>query len=216
MTQNALARKMFLVLHDPFSGKALGPPKLIQYAVVTAGLAELVMHRWLAVENGRIAPAGEWHDGGGDDVRAVLVGGVGPAGSNITRTWVEEVGDAVFHEVVRGLVAERVVRREVRGGLLRRNTTVRFPAVNLLSAAGPRVKLEHMLRSPHDMDIVGTTFAAILDCLRLETVLDGDCDRAMVRRAAGAAVRSLPADLRELLTEVARAVAEVTLTFRRL
>jgi hypothetical protein len=38
----------------------------------------------------------------------------------------------------------------------------------------------------------------------------------MVRRAARAAVRSLPSDLRALLTEVARAVAEVTLTFRRL
>lgn len=216
MTQNALARKMFLVLHDPFSGKALGPPKLIRYAIVTAGLAELVMHRRLAVGGGRIAPAGEWYDGGGDAVRAVLVGGVGPAGSDINRTWVEQVADAVYEQVVRGLVAERVVRRETRGGLLRRNAPMRFPAVDLLTAAGPRVKLEHMLRSPHDMDVVGSTFAAILDYLRLESVFDADCDRAMVRRAASAAVRSLPADLRELLTEVARAVAEVTLTFRRL
>jgi Golgi phosphoprotein 3 (GPP34) len=216
MTQNALARKMFLVLHDPFSGKALGPPKLIRYAVVTAGLAELVMQRRLTVDGGRIAPAGEWYDGGGDQVRAVLVGGVGPAGSDVTRTWVEEVADAVYEEVVRGLVADRVVRRETRGGLLKRHATMRFPAVDLLTAAGPRVKLEHMLRSPHDMDVVGTTFAAILDCLRLESVFDGDCDRAMVRRAASAAVRNLPGNLRELLAEVAKAVVEVTLTFRRL
>ncbi|GAA5113859.1 GPP34 family phosphoprotein [Pseudonocardia adelaidensis] len=216
MTQNALARRMFLVLHDPFSGKALGPPKLIRYAVGTAGLAELVMQRRLAVDGGRIAVAGEWRDGGADAVQAILLGAVGPAGSDITRSWVEEVGDAVYAQVVRGLVADRVIRREVRGGLLRRGAAERFPAVDLLSAAGPRVQLEHMLCSPHDMDVVGSTFATILDRLRLDAALDFDCDRGVVRRAAAAAVRGLPGDLRNLVTEVAKAVVEVTLTFRRL
>jgi hypothetical protein len=206
---------MFLIVHDSFSGKALGPPKLIRYAVVAAGLAELVMQRRLAVDDGRVVMVGDWR-GDGDEVHAVLAAAIGPGGRSITRSWVEETGDAVFAQVVRGLVADRVVRHEVRSGLLRRNPVSRFPAVDLLSAAGPRVQLEHMLRSPHDLDIVGSTFAAILDGLHLDGVLDGDVARAVVRRAAADAVKSLPSNIWDLLAAVTIAVEEVTLTFRRL
>jgi hypothetical protein len=104
----------------------------------------------------------------------------------------------------------------VRAGLLRRTPVSRFPAVDLLSAAGPRVQLEHMLRSPHDLDIVGSTFAAILDGLHLDGVLAGDVDRATVRRVAADAVKTLPSNLWDLLAAVTTAVEEVTLTFRRL
>lgn len=215
MTQSALARKMFLIVHDSFSGKALGPPTLIRYAVVTAGLAELVMQRRLAVDDGRVVMVGDWR-GDGDDVHAVLAAAIGPGGRSISRSWVEETADAVFAQVVRGLVTDGVVRRELRGGLLRRNPVSRFPAADLLSAAGPRVQLEHMLRSPHDLDIVGSTFAAIIDGLHLDGVLDGDVDRATVRRAAADAVKILPSNLWDLLAAVTTAVEVVTLTFRRL
>mgnify|MGYP001097843269 CR=1 FL=1 len=216
MTENALARKMFLVLHDPFSGKALAPPKLIRYAVGTAGLADLVLQGRLAVNGARITAVGGWRDGGRPGVHAVLVGEVGPAGGDITRSWVERVGDAAYAQVAHELVAARVIRREVRGGLLRRGVEERFPAVDLLGAAGPRVQLEHMLCSPHDMDVVGATIAAILDSLRLDAALDFDCDRDVARRAAAAAARGLPDGVRDLVTEVGKAVIEVTLTFRRL
>lgn len=213
MVHDALARRMFLILHDPFSGQPGVPPKSVRHGLVTAGLADLVMHRRIVVENGR-AIAVDPPRNEGPDVDVFLVGSIQPDGSDITRSWVEAVGDTVYELVARRLVADRVVRREA-GGRRRRHPD-RFPAVDLLRAAGPGVRLEHMLRSPHDMDLVGATLAGIIDCLRMESVLDGDRDRAAVKRSAAAAVRQLPADLRTLLETVGAAVSEVTLTFRRL
>jgi hypothetical protein len=213
MTEDALARKIFLILHDPFCGEPGIPLKLVRYGLVTAGLADLVMQRRVVVGNGRVVVVDPRRNDG-PDVDVVLVESIPPGGCDITRSWAEAVGDSVYEVVARGLVADRVVRREV-GGRWRR-TPDRFPAVDLLRAAGPGVRLEHMLRSPHEMDLVGATLAGIIDCLGMESVLDVDRDRAAVKRAAATAVRHLPSDLRTLLEAVGAAVSEVPLTFRRL
>jgi Golgi phosphoprotein 3 (GPP34) len=215
MTEDALIWKMFLILHDSFSGKTDVPPSLVRCGLVTAGLADLALHQRVAVESGRIvATDPQWFDR--DDVEIFLLGSIRPQGSVITRTWMEGLGDSVYERVVSRLVADRVVRREERGGRLRRSTTDCFPAVDLLRAAGPRACLEHMLHSPHDMDLVGATLAGVIECLRLESVLDFNQDRVAVKQALAIATRGLPPDLRTLLDAVAAAVSQVTLTFRRL
>jgi hypothetical protein len=215
MTEDALIWKMFLILHDSFSGKTDVPPNLVRYGLVTAGLADLAMHQRVVMENGRIvATDPHWFDG--DDVEIFLLGSIRPQGCVITRTWMEGLGDTVFERAVSRLVAERVVRREERGGRLRRSTADCFPAVDLLRAAGPRVRLVHMLHSPHDMDLVGATLAGIIYSLRLESVLDLGQDQVAVKQAVVTAARGLPTDLRTLLDAVAAAVVQVTLTFRRL
>jgi hypothetical protein len=215
MTQDALIRRMFLILHDPFSGKPTVPPTLVRYGLVTAALADLLMHRRIAVENARITATGR-HANGLDDVDSVILRNVLPDGADITRTWVEAFADVVYEMVARGLVTDGVVRREPGGRRLRRRVPDRFPAVDLLRAAGPRVRFDHMLRAPHDMDLVGATIAGIIHGLGMESALDVDRDRSAVQHTAAAAARQLPADLRGLLEGVTTAVAEVTLTFRRL
>ena len=215
MTQDALIRRMFLILHDPFSGKPAVPPNLVRYGLVTAALADLLMRRRIAVENGRVTVTGQ-HTNGTDDVDTFILGRILPDGADISRTWVEVFTDAVYEMVARGLVTDGVVRREHGGRWLRRRDPDRFPAVDLLRAAGPRVRFEHMLRSPHDMDLIGATIAGIIHGLGMENALDVDRDRSAVKHTAAAAARQLPADLRGLLEGVTTAVAEVTLTFRRL
>lgn len=238
MAEEALARRMFLILHDPFSGKPSAPPELTKYALIAAALADLLLHRRIAVDNGRIMATGARGNSMAyppspappapaappavapprtttDDVHALLLRNIPPGGADITRCWIDSFTDLVYEMVARGLVADGVVRR-VRGrGFLRRGPD-RFPALDLLEAAGPRVRFEHMMRSPHEMDLIAATFASILHGLRIQYEVETDRDRAAIRNTSASAAHQLPADVRDLLETITTAVAEVTLTFHRL
>lgn len=216
MKQETLARRMFLILHDPFSGKPGVDIEPMKQGVVTAALADLVMKRRLRVADWSVTVL-EPSPGGTDDVSELIIGSIkGGYGSDIMRSWVESFTDLVYELVARGLMADRVVRRQHGGRRVMRRNPDRFPALDLLRAAGPRVRLEYMLRSPHDMDLDGVVLAGIIHALHLDSVLDTDRDRAAVRSALATAVEYLPADLRGLIDGVTAAVTPVPLTFRRL
>jgi len=219
MSQDTLARRLFLILHDPFTGKPGVGIEPIKYGLVATALADLMMERRIGIENGHILLADPREDGSRDDgtdsVSALLLEGI-QSGSPITRSWVDSFTDLVYELVARELTADGVVRR-VHGGrrMVRRNPD-RFRAVDLLRAAGPRIRLEHMLRSPHDLDLAGAVLAGVIDALHMERVLDVDRDRAAVKRSLASATERLPADLRGLVNDVAAAVATIALDFRRL
>jgi hypothetical protein len=214
MAQDALVRKLFLTLHDSFSGKPAAPPELLRYGLVTAALADQVMHRRVGVDNRRIVLTGPRN--GSDEVDSFVLASIRPEGVDLTRSWIEACGRPLHERVARALVADGVVRHEAGGRRLVRRGPDRYPALDLLRAAGPRIRLEHMLRSPHDMDLAGATMAGIIHGLGMDAVLDVERDRAAVKQTAAAAAEQLPTDLRLLLEAVTAAVSEVTLTFRRL
>jgi Golgi phosphoprotein 3 (GPP34) len=215
MTQDGLAGRMFLILHDPFTGKPGVTQELVRYGVVAAALADLMMQGRLHRENGRVTVTGA-RPGSTDDVSAFLLTTIQAEPSHVTRSWVESFTGVTYELVARALVAGGVVRREHGGRRLVRRNPDRFPAVDLLRAAGPRVRLEHMLRVPRDLDQAGAALATIISGLGMERVLDIDRERAAVENAAAGAATHLPADVRALIEDVAAAVSEVALTFRRL
>ena len=53
----------------------------------------------------------------------------------------------------------------------------RFPAINLLAAAGPRVRLEYTVRMPHESDVASATCAALVDAVGAGRVLQGESGR---------------------------------------
>jgi hypothetical protein len=217
MTQETLARRMFLILHDPFTGKPGVGIEPMKYGLVTAALAHLVMQQRLGLAEGRRVVVVDPRGNGTDDVSAFIVGSIqGSPAAGITRSWVESLTDIVYELVARALMAEGVVRREHGGRRLVRRNPDRFPAVDLLRAAGPRIRLEHMLRSPHEMDVAGAVLAGIVHVFHMDRVLDVDRDRAVVRSSLSAAADHLPADLRSLVDGVASAVSAISLDFRRL
>ena len=214
MTHDGLAGRMFLILHDPFTGKPGVSQEQMKYGLVAAALADLVMQGRLRMENGHLSIA-DYRGAAPDEIGAFLLQRIHDGPSDITRRWMEGFTEMVYELVARGLVAGAVVRREQGRRVVRRSPD-RFPAIDLLRAAGPRVRLEHMLRSPHDLDLAGAALASIINGLGLERVLDVDRERAAVKKAVAAAATHLPTDLRSLVDDVSAAVAEVTLTFRRL
>ena len=91
----------------------------------------------------------------------------------------------------------------------------RFPAVDLLAAARPRLRVEHMLRSPEEFDLPGAMVAVLIQVLGAESMLDPELDRTAVRELSARLEANLPVHLRALVEGVRTAVAAVSLTIRR-
>lgn len=206
---------MFLILHDPFTGKPAIGHDLLKCGLVAGALADLMIERRLGMENDRIVVA-DPRGSGADEVGAFVVESIQRQPSAHTvRSWVEALTDVLYELVARGLVADGICRREQGSrGLLRRRAD-RFPAVDLLRAASPRVRLEHMLRTPRDLDVPGAALAGIIKAIEVERVLDVDRDRAAVKSSVAVAAEQLPIDLKNLVDGIEAAVSAISLTIRR-
>ncbi|MFC4944477.1 GOLPH3/VPS74 family protein [Pseudonocardia sp. GCM10023141] len=215
MAQDLLAKRMFLILHNPFTGKSDVGQDLLKCGLVAAELADLIMARRLGMENDRIVVA-DTRGSGSDEIGAFVVESIQrQTSAHTVRSWVEALADVLFELVARGLVDDGVVRREQGGRKLLRRSADRFPAVDLMRAAGPRLRLEHMLRTPRERDVSGAALAAVLGALEVDRVLDVDRDRAQVRFAIGECTASLPIDLRNLVAGVEDSVSAISLIVRR-
>lgn len=214
MSQDALAKRLFLILHQPFSGKPDVSPDLLRCGVVCAELGDLIVARKLGMENNLVVLAPHRRSGT-DEISAFVIDSIQRQSSAHTvRTWVSAFADVLYDLVARSLVADGVVHREERGTLLRRGPD-RFPAADLIAAAGPRLELEHRLRNPSPHDVRGNVLAAILGALGVARVLDVDGDRSRVQVGITQATAALPIDLRHLVDGVTDAVGAVSLIIRR-
>lgn len=214
MDRPRLATDLFLVAHDEFSGKPRMSADLLGCGLVGALLAELVMVDRVVVESGRVLVTAARADGR-DDLGDYVVEAVRSQDTAHTvRTWVETLRPVLPGLVAGRLVADGVVRREEGGPRWRRRPD-RFPATDLLAASRPRLRLEHMLRTPQEFDLAGALLAVLIGALGVEAVLDPDLDRATVRGLITRLEENLPAALRALLDGVRAAVAAVSLTVRR-
>jgi hypothetical protein len=196
--QDKLAARLFLILHDPFSGRCAVSPTTLRCVLVGAELAELILNRRVAMENELIL-LGEPSAPGADALSAFVVGAIGRQPESYpVPVWLSAIGDAVV---------ELVAARLMEAGILARSKSLlgrrgRFPAINLLAAAGPRVRLEHMVRQPQECDVAGATCAALIDAVGAGRVLQGDLSRRELRRGVTALAAMLPDELRSVVTSV--------------
>lgn len=196
--QDKLAARLFLILHDPFSGRCAVSPMALRCALVGAELAELILNRRVAMVDELIVP-GEASAPGTDSLSALVVGAISRQPEHYpVPVWLTSIGDAV---------AELVAARLMEVGILVRTKSLvrrrgRFPAINLLAAAGPRVRLEYMVRMPDEADVASATCAALVDAVGAARVLQGETARRDLRRGVATLTASLSADLRSLVTSV--------------
>ncbi len=196
--QDKLAARIFLILHDSFSGKAAVGPAAMRCALVGAELAELMLARRIAVENDLVV-RGDPGAPGSCDISAFVVDSINrQAGSYGVPTWLGVLGDALYELVAARLVGAGILVRS--RGLVGRS--FRYPAANLLAAAGPRVRLEHMVRRPRDRDVSGAVCAALLGAVGAAGALETDGSRRSMRRTLTGIAESLPEDLRNLVMSV--------------
>ena len=107
--QDKLAARLFLILHDPFSGRCAVSPMALRCALVGAELAELILNRRVAMANELIVP-GEASAPGTDALSAFVVGAITRQPEHYpVPVWLAAIGDAV---------AELVAARLMEVGIL--------------------------------------------------------------------------------------------------
>src|SRR4029450_6347651 len=128
---------------------------------------------------------------------------------------VETFAEMLPELIARQLVGDGVVRREEGGRQLMRRRPDRYPATDLRAAARPRLRLEHMLRTPQEFDLSGAVLAVLVGALGIESILDPELDRAMARGLLARPRTRLPADLRDLIEGTEATAAAISLGTRR-
>lgn len=208
---------LFLIVHDEFTGKLRVSHDLLECGLVAAQLAELIVAGWLSIPDDRVTVTDLQGSGGDaeDAIAAFVIESVQRQRERHTvRTWIGTFDGVMSELVARRLVDSGVLRRESNRQLMRRRPD-RFPAVDLLGAARPRIRLEHMLRTPKEFDLAGAITAALVGVLGVDSVLDPELDRSAMRDLVGQLRGHLPTDLQSLLEGTAAAVAAISLTVRR-
>jgi hypothetical protein len=192
-----LASRVFLILHDQFSGKPLLRRSAVKLAVAGADLAELTLDNLIGIQNDRIVLT-DARPRALDHISAFVVDSIRRrSAAHTVPAWLAALADRLFDLVSTQLTGDGIVHHQ-QGGRLRRSAG-RFPATDLLAASGPRVRLEHMLRTPREMDVASAACAAVLGAVGAEKVLDPDGDRGAVRQVIAVATQALPRDLRSLV-----------------
>lgn len=196
--QDKLAARLFLILHDSFNGRCAVSPMALRCAVVGAELAELILNRRVTMVD-ELVVLGATSAPGRDALSAFVVGAIArqPESYGVP-TWLAAIGDAVVELVAARLVEAEILARS-KSPLRRRD---RFPATDLLAAAGPRVRLEYMVREPDECDVAGAACAALVAAVGAGRVLQGSSSRRQLRRGLATVAATLPDDLRSLVTSV--------------
>lgn len=200
---DVLTSRVFLILHDPFTGRATIGAAPLRCALVGAQLADLVLAGRLAVADRRVVLTSARREAT-DEAAAFTIEAI--AAQDRPRpvaTWVEALSGPLVEMVAARVVGAGIVGRGGRG-LFGRGAE-RFPARDLLTCARPRVRLEHMLRHPRGFDRPTAACAAVLGAVGAERVLDVDGSRTVVRDGLAAARAMLPAELGELVDGLAAA-----------
>jgi hypothetical protein len=209
------AAKIFLILHDLFTGKPVVRQSAIKRAIIGAELADLILARRIGMENDRIVLADEGRRGV-DHLAAFLIESIrNEQDAHTVPVWVATLADRLFDLLASLLANEGIVRRQPGSRLIRRSAD-RFPAEDLLAAAGPRLRLEHALRSDDEPDLPTQVVAALIGSIGASRVIDPDRERGAVRRRIEEITGALPLDLRDLIIgmEVAHASGELPPSLR--
>jgi hypothetical protein len=208
-----LADELFLVGHDEYSGKCLANPAVLGSGLAGAVLIELLLAGRISLVEGQIVvrdprPYSE------RVTDAALAEMLKRRKTFPPRSWVEYLCGDVRNIVGERLEAATMVRREQTRGL-RLRAVVRFPAVDAVEAASPRVRLRYLLNQGNPLDLPTALLAALVRATELEHVLLLPASRQQVRDLLGQVVDALPPDLRAIVAAVDAAVAAVALTVRR-
>jgi hypothetical protein len=208
-----LADELFLVGHDEYSGKPIVNSVILDSGLAGAVLGELLLAGRLVIDDNRV----QVYDprAYGESVSdAALAEIVRQQENHPVRAWVEYLRDDVREMVGRRLVASRIVEREESRGF-RFRASVRFPAIDAIEAAKPRVRLRYLLDKDEQLDQQAAALAALVRAAELEQAILVDTNKQQVRDHIAQATAHMHPFLHALAQGVDAAVAAIALTVRR-
>lgn len=203
-----LSSELFLMLHDPFTGRGEVSRELLECGVSAAQLADLVISRRLRIADDHVVVEGPVQPGSGDEVGAYVLGCIADQEKTYSvRMWVSSLGGAVTDLVLRELLYAGVVQHERARRGLRGRKPDRFPASDLLRASSSRNRVRHMLAHPAEFDLPGATLASLAGALGTERLFEVEDTRDVLRELN----THMPAPLQAVVAGLTATVAAVSL-----
>jgi hypothetical protein len=179
---SGLSCALFLILHDPFTGKGEVSQELLESGVSAAQLADLVIARRLEIIDDHVMLPRTGRSPADDEVGEYVIGCVADQEKTYAvRMWVASLGAAVTDLVVRDLLYAGVVQHERGRRGLRGRKPDRFPASDLLRASSSRNRVRHMLAHPSEFDLAGAMLASLVGALGAERVFEVDNARDLLK-----------------------------------
>ena len=212
MYEGPLADELFLIGHDPYTGKAR-----VGDSVLGTGLAGAILGE-LALENRIVV----------DEDTQVIVNDRRPSGDRVTDTALTEMlRQGVVHpvrawvEYLRDSARELIAPRLLNSGLLEQagsrgmlKQVVRYPARDRMNALTPEVRLRYMMNHPADLDEQRALLGCLVRAAGLDFVLGGGSGRE-IREGLEQMSLFLKPNLRGLIVGVDAAIAQLALRGRR-
>lgn len=158
-----LAPSLFLLAHDPMTGRPAVDRPTLAAALLGGVLADLVVAGLLSVDGDGVRDTGRRPPGGwAEPVAHRALEAVAAQDRALSvRAWASHPLAEVIHGLVaEGLVSARVLRRE-HGRRLLGGPQERYPAVDSVRAARARLEMEQMLDAPRAFDLSGAVVVAI-------------------------------------------------------
>lgn len=214
MSDLGLADELFLAGHNEYSGKTVVNAEMLDAGLAGAALGELILQRRITVAAGKVAVADPrpW----GEPVTDAVLREIHSRGNEfVPRAWVEHLRGNVTEVVAQRLVAAGMVRRDEQRSGLTRKVTVRYPAINALTATRPLVRLSYFLQRPDQIDAQTATLAALVRALDLEQRIMLEWSRQAVTDSINAIVARLPPALRDTINGVEASIAAMAASLRR-
>jgi hypothetical protein len=214
MSDLGLADELFMVGHNEYTGKTVINQEMLDAGLAGAALCELILQRRVNVVAGKVAvdDPRPW----GDPVTDVVLREIHSRGNEfVPRAWIEHLRGNVGEVVAQRVVGLGMARRDEQRSGLSRKVTVRYPAVNALTATRPLVRLSYYLQRPAQIDAQTATLAALVKATGLEQRIMLEWTRQEVTDSIAAIVVRLPAPLREVILGVEGAVAAMAVVTRR-
>jgi hypothetical protein len=213
--RDSLAVDFFLLAHDPFDeGRLTVNPEILGYGLVGGKFADLVLRRWLRVDNDRVVAL----DAGvpDDEIDSYVVAAVrSQRQPHSVRSWVGPLQDELYEQISDRVVASGLVRREQTARRIGRGRQPdRFPPTDLLAASAPQQRIDQMMRSPKDLSLAAGMLVALLNVLGVDRMIAPDVDRTRIREIAAEIEDNLPSDLRAVYDALKTLTGEASLRLR--
>jgi hypothetical protein len=207
-----LADELFLVGHDPYTGKTRVSDGALDTGLAGAVLGELALADRIYVDDDTVVQVRDQRPHGERVSDAALAEILKQNDLHPVRAWVEYLRDHARTMVAPRLVHTGLIERVQTRSMLKQ--IVRYPATDPLRAAGPEARLRYMLDHPGNIDVKTGVLAGFVVGVGLDFVLGGASARE-VRDGLTRMLRIVRPDLRSLIVGVESAVAAIALSARR-
>jgi hypothetical protein len=207
-----LADELFLVGHDPYSGKPQISDNALDTGLAGAVLAELALTDRIYVDDDTVVTVRDQRPRGERVSDAALAEILKQRDLHPVRAWVEYLRDHARTMVAPRLVQMGLVERVQSRSMLKQ--IIRYPATDPVRASSAESRLRYMLDHPENLDVQTAVLAGLVMAVGLDFKLSGASPRE-IRDGLSRMLRILRPDMRSLIVGVESAVAALALSARR-